>query len=41
MDPDRRWNVRDLLAVLQGELANIDETAAIIRKSPPVLDGDD
>jgi hypothetical protein len=38
--PDRRWNVGDLLEVLQGELVNIDNTA-MIRGSSPVLDDED
>ena len=37
---DRRWNVGDLLEVLQGELVNIDNTA-MIRGTSPVLDDED
>jgi hypothetical protein len=36
--PDRRWTTADLLEVLQGELLNIDDTAAMIRRSPLVLE---
>jgi hypothetical protein len=36
--PDRRWITADLLEVLQDELANIDDTAAMIRRSPLVLE---
>jgi hypothetical protein len=36
--PDRRWSTEDLLDALQGELANIDGTAALIRRSPLVLE---
>ena len=36
--PDRRWNVGDLLEALLGELLNIDDTAAMIRRSPLVLE---
>jgi hypothetical protein len=36
--PDRRWTTADLLEVLQDELANIDDTAAMIRRSPLVLE---
>ena len=32
--PDRRWNTADLLEALQEQLADIDDTAAIIRRSP-------
>ena len=36
--PDRRWSTADLLEVLQGELLNIDDTAAMIRRSKLVLE---
>jgi hypothetical protein len=36
--PDRRWTTADLLEMLQDELANIDDTAAMIRRSPLVLE---
>jgi hypothetical protein len=36
--PDRRWTTADLLEVLQGELLNIDDTAAMIRRSTLVLE---
>ena len=34
--PDRRWSTEGLLDVLGEELANIDDTAAMIRRSPLV-----
>ena len=36
--PDRRWTTADLLEVLQEQLADIDDTAAMIRHSPLVLE---
>ena len=36
--PDRRWSTEDLLDALQGELLNIDGTAAMIRRSPLVVE---
>ena len=36
--PDRRWSTADLLEVLQDQLADIDDTAAMIRRSPLVLE---
>jgi hypothetical protein len=36
--PDRRWTTADLLEALQERLADIDDTTAMIRRSPPVLE---
>jgi hypothetical protein len=36
--PDRRWTTADLLEVLQDQLADIDDTTAMIRRSPLVLE---
>jgi hypothetical protein len=36
--PDRRWTTDDLLETLQGLLTDIDGTAAMIRRSPLVLE---
>jgi hypothetical protein len=36
--PDRRWTTADLLEALQEQLADIDDTAAMIRRSPLVLE---
>jgi hypothetical protein len=36
--PDRRWSTADLLETLQEQLADIDGTAAMIRRSPLVLE---
>ena len=36
--PGRRWTTADLMEALQDELANIDDTAAMIRRSPLVLE---
>jgi hypothetical protein len=36
--PDRRWTTEDLLDVLTEQLTNIDATAAMIRRSPLVLE---
>jgi hypothetical protein len=36
--PDRRWTTEDLLDALTEQLANIDATAAMIRRSPLVLE---
>jgi hypothetical protein len=36
--PDRRWSTADLLETLQEQLADIDDTAAMIRRSPLVLE---
>jgi hypothetical protein len=36
--PDRRWTTADLLESLQEQLADIDDTAAMIRRSPLVLE---
>ena len=36
--PDRRWSTADLLEALQEQLADIDDTAAMIRRSPLVLE---
>jgi hypothetical protein len=36
--PDRRWTTADLMEALQDELANIDDTAAMIRRSPLALE---
>jgi hypothetical protein len=36
--PDRRWTTADLMESLQEQLADIDDTAAMIRRSPLVLE---
>jgi hypothetical protein len=36
--PDRRWTTADLLESLQEQLADIDDTTAIIGRSPLVLE---
>jgi hypothetical protein len=36
--PDTKWTTDDLLESLQGALADIDGTAAMIRRSPLVLE---
>ena len=36
--PARRWTTADLLEALQEQLADIDDTAAMIRRSPLVLE---
>lgn len=36
--PDRRWTTADLLEALQEQLADIDDTAAMIRRSPLALE---
>jgi hypothetical protein len=36
--PDRRWTTADLLEALQDQLADIDDTTAMIRRSPLVLE---
>jgi hypothetical protein len=36
--PDRRWTTADLLEALIGQLADIDDTTALIRRSPLVLE---
>jgi hypothetical protein len=36
--PDRRWDQSDLLDGLQGELANIDGTIALVMRGPVVIE---
>ena len=36
--PNHRWTTADLLEALQEQLADIDDTAAMIRRSPLVLE---
>jgi hypothetical protein len=36
--PDRRWSTEELLDALQEQLTDIDDTAAMIRRSPLVLE---
>jgi hypothetical protein len=36
--PDRRWTTDDLLEALQGALGDIDATAAMIHRSPVVIE---
>jgi hypothetical protein len=36
--PDRKWQTDELLDALHGALADIDDTAAMIRRSPVVLE---
>ena len=36
--PDRRWTTADLLEALQDQLADINGTVAMIRRSPLVLE---
>jgi hypothetical protein len=36
--PDRRWTTADLLEALQDQLGDIDDTTAMIRRRPLVLE---
>jgi hypothetical protein len=36
--PDRRWDQSELLDTLQGELANIDGTVALVVRGPVVIE---
>jgi hypothetical protein len=36
--PDRRWDQSELLDTLQGELANIDGTIALVMRGPVVIE---
>jgi hypothetical protein len=36
--PDRRWMVADLLDVLQDQLADINDTIALVQRGPVVLE---
>jgi hypothetical protein len=38
--PDRRWDQSELLDGLQGELANIDGTIALVMRGPVVIEED-
>jgi hypothetical protein len=38
--PDRRWTTEDLIDALTGQLTDIDDTAAMIRRSPVVLEAE-
>jgi hypothetical protein len=39
--PDRKWDQSDLLDGLQGELANIDGTIALVMSGPVVVESED
>jgi hypothetical protein len=38
--PDRKWDQSDLLDGLQGELANIDGTIALVMRGPIVIENE-
>jgi hypothetical protein len=37
--PDRRWMVADLLDALQDQLADINDTIALVQRGPVVIEG--